>query len=102
MTFLVGNTPYVLAFGMVQGPDAGPFGTFALEGLTPQGGAQIAVTLRSPTPTSLPSNLSFACLSYPESIDSADAASEMQPLPECGWSTDLNDAGPDGCRASPR
>jgi hypothetical protein len=101
VTFLVGNTPFVLAFGMVQGPDAGPFGTFALEGLTPQGGAQIAVTLlRSPTPTSLPSDLSFTCLSYSGSSTSADAASDTQPLPKCGWSTNLNDAGPDGCRAS--
>jgi hypothetical protein len=62
VTFLVGSTPYVLAFGMVQGPDAGPLGTFALEGLTTGGDAGMAVTLRSPTPTSLPSGLSFTCL----------------------------------------
>ena len=62
VTFLVGTTPYVLAFGVVQAPDAGPFGVFTLEGLTPQGGAQIAVTLRSPTPTATPSDLSFTCL----------------------------------------
>lgn len=52
----------MLAFGMVGAPDAGPFGVFALEGLTPQGGAQMAVTLRSPTPASVPSGLSFTCL----------------------------------------
>ena len=62
VTFLVGNVPYVLAFGRVQGPDAGPLGTFALEGLTPQGGAQVSVTLRSPTPTADPPGLSFTCL----------------------------------------
>ncbi|HZL18407.1 MAG TPA: hypothetical protein VFG23_11750 [Polyangia bacterium] len=62
LTFLVGDVPYVLAFGRVQGPDAGPLGTFALEGLTPQGGAQVSVTLRSPTPTADPPGLSFTCL----------------------------------------
>jgi hypothetical protein len=62
VTFLVGSTPYVLAFGMEGAPDAGPFGVFALEGLTPQGGPQMAVTLRSPTPTAVPSGLSFTCL----------------------------------------
>lgn len=62
VTFVVGDTPYVLAFGMVQGPDAGPLGTFALEGLTMEGDAGIAVNLRSPTPTALPPGLSFACL----------------------------------------
>jgi hypothetical protein len=62
VTFLVGQTPYVLAFGMVQQPDAGPFGAFTLEGLTPEGGAEIAVTLRSPTPTTPPEDLSFTCL----------------------------------------
>ena len=61
LTFLVGDVPYVLAFGMVQGPDAGPLGTFALEGLTPQAGAQISVTLRSPTPSADPPELSFTC-----------------------------------------
>ena len=40
VTFLVGNTSYVLAFGMVQAADAGPLGMFTLEGLTPQGGAK--------------------------------------------------------------
>ena len=45
MTFLVGNTSYVLAFGMVQAADAGPLGAFTLEGLTPEGGAEIPVTL---------------------------------------------------------
>jgi hypothetical protein len=63
VTFLVGDVPYVLAFGQVQGPDAGPFGTFALEGLTPQGGAQLAVTLRSPTPAADPPGFAFTCLS---------------------------------------
>ncbi len=62
VTFLVGNTPYVLAFGMIQQPDAGPLGAFALEGLTPQGGAEIPVTLRSPTPTTAPADLAFSCL----------------------------------------
>ncbi len=62
VTFLVGNTSYVLAFGMVQGADAGPFGVFTLEGLTPAGGAEIPVTLRSPTPSLLPAELSFRCL----------------------------------------
>jgi len=63
VTFLVGNTPYVLAFGMVQEADAGPLGAFTLEGLTPQGGAEIPVTLRSPTPTTPPADLAFSCLS---------------------------------------
>jgi hypothetical protein len=40
VTFLVDGTPYVLAFGTANGPDAGPLGVFTLEGLTPQGGAQ--------------------------------------------------------------
>jgi hypothetical protein len=62
VTFVVGNTPYVLAFGMVQEPDAGPLGTFTLDGLTTGGDAGIAVTLRSPTPTALPPGLSFTCL----------------------------------------
>jgi len=63
VTFLVGQTPYVLAFGMVPQPDADPLGTFTLEGLTPEGGSEIAVTLRSPTPTTPPADLSFTCLS---------------------------------------
>jgi hypothetical protein len=62
LTFLVGGTQYVLAFGLVAAPDAGPLGAFSLLGLTPQGGATLAVTLRSPTPTTLPSTLSFSCL----------------------------------------
>jgi hypothetical protein len=61
LTFLVGTTPYVLAFGVVPDPDAGPFGAFALEGLTPQGEAQMAIALRSPTPAALPAGLSFTC-----------------------------------------
>ncbi len=62
VTFLVDGTPYVLAFGMVPGPDAGPFGTFALQALTPQGGAPIGIALRSPTPTTLAHSLAFTCL----------------------------------------
>jgi hypothetical protein len=62
VTFLVDGTPYVLAFGMIAAPDAGPLGAFALLGLTPQGGEQMAVTVRSPSPTLLPSGLSFTCL----------------------------------------
>jgi hypothetical protein len=62
LTFQVDGTSHTLAFGMVDSPDAGPLGTFALLGLTPAGGAQLATTLRSPTPTELPSNLSFTCL----------------------------------------
>jgi len=62
VTFLVDGTPYVLAFGTVQSPDAGPLGIFTLEGLTPQGGAQIGVRLRSPTPTAVPIGLTFTCL----------------------------------------
>jgi hypothetical protein len=62
LTFSVDGTPYVLAFGMVGGPDAGPLGMFALLGLTPQGGAEMAVTLRSPTPATPPPELSFTCL----------------------------------------
>lgn len=62
VTFVVGGTPYVLAFGMVPAPDAGLLGAFTLEGVTPQGGAQMAVTLRSPTPTAVPPEISFTCL----------------------------------------
>ncbi|MBI5536294.1 MAG: hypothetical protein HY898_26465 [Deltaproteobacteria bacterium] len=62
MTFLVGSVPYVLSFGMVTGPDSGPLGDFALQSLTPQGGAALGVTLRSPTPTEAPAGLSFTCL----------------------------------------
>jgi hypothetical protein len=62
VTFLVGNAPYVLAFGQVQGPDAGLLGTFALVGLMTGGDAGIGVTLRSPTPTLVPPGLSFTCL----------------------------------------
>ncbi len=62
LTFQVDGTSYVLAFGMVSSPDAGLFGTFALLGLTPAGGAQMATTLRLPTPTELPSDLAFTCL----------------------------------------
>ncbi len=62
VTFLVAGTPYVLAFGTMLSPDAGPLGVWTLEGLTPQGGAQMAVTLRSPTPSVVPSALSLTCL----------------------------------------
>lgn len=62
VTFLVGGVPYVLAFGMVQGPDAGPLGTFALLSLTPQGSAPLGVTLQPSTPSSLPfGDLLFLC-----------------------------------------
>ncbi len=61
-TFLVDGTPYVLAFGTVNGPDSGLLGTFTLESLTPHGGAELGVTLRSPTPTTVPTGLSFTCL----------------------------------------
>ena len=62
VTFLVDGTPYVLAFGMIAAPDAGPLGAFALLGLTAEDREQMAVTVRSPTPTSLPSGLSFTCI----------------------------------------
>jgi hypothetical protein len=62
LTFLVDGTPYVLELGTTYGPDAGPLGAFTLNGLTPQGGATLGTTLRSPTPTSLPAGLSFTCL----------------------------------------
>jgi hypothetical protein len=61
MTFLVGGTLYTLAFEAVDAPDSGPLGVFTLESLTPEGGAPLAVTLRSPTPTMLPGGLSFFC-----------------------------------------
>lgn len=62
VSFLVGGATYALAFGEVPGPDAGPLGMFALEGLMTGGDAGAGVTLRSPTPTSLPPVLSFTCL----------------------------------------
>jgi hypothetical protein len=62
VTFLVAGTPYVLAFGTMLSPDAGPLGVWTLEGLTPQGGAQMTVTLRSPTPAVVPAALSLTCL----------------------------------------
>jgi len=65
LTFLGdGDTLYTLQFGEVSAPDAGPFGVFALLGLTPQGGGTLDVTLRSPTPTTLPATLSFLCFSH--------------------------------------
>jgi hypothetical protein len=62
VTFLVDGTPYSLQFGHVAAPDAGPFGAFALLGLTPKGADAMNVTLRSPTPTALTPDLSFTCL----------------------------------------
>jgi hypothetical protein len=62
VTFLVGGTPYVLSFGEVAAPDAGPLGAFALFDLTPQGSDALMVTLRFPTPTTPPPALSFFCL----------------------------------------
>jgi hypothetical protein len=62
LTFLVGDKPYTLAFGMVSAADAGLFGVFAILGLTPAGGTTLDVTLRSPTPVTLPTDLSFTCL----------------------------------------
>ena len=62
VTFLVDGSPYALQFGEVAGPDAGPLGAFTLLGLTAQGDAAMNVTLRSPTPTALPPDLSFTCL----------------------------------------
>ena len=62
VTFVVDGTPTTLAFGVVPGPDAGVFGTFTLLGLTPKGGAAIDATLRAPTPTTPPAELSFLCL----------------------------------------
>lgn len=62
VTFLVGGIPYVLTFGEVAAPDAGPLGTFALLGLTPTGGDALTVTLRALTPAVLPPTLSFSCL----------------------------------------
>jgi hypothetical protein len=61
-TFVVEGTRYVLAFGTVNGPDSGPLGTFTLESVTPQGGAELSVTLRSPTTTTVPTGLSVTCL----------------------------------------
>lgn len=62
VAFLVGSTQYTLALGMEPGPDAGPFGELALQGLTPDGGAEMGTFIRKPTPTSLPEGLSFTCL----------------------------------------
>jgi hypothetical protein len=63
VTFLVDGTPYILAIGTLPSPDAGPLGgALTLEGVTPEGGTQVPVTIRSPTPTTLPADLSFTCL----------------------------------------
>jgi hypothetical protein len=61
LTFLVGQTLYTLNFGPVMTPDSGPFGTFELDDLTPEGGSPLKATLRSPTPATLPAGLSFTC-----------------------------------------
>lgn len=61
VTFLVGSDSYVLAFGTVRS-DTNPLGDFTLKTLTPGTGAPLAVTLRSPTPSELPPELSFRCL----------------------------------------
>jgi len=61
VTFLVGAESYVLAFGRLPTSDD-PFGKFVLTSLTPGSGSPLAVTLRSPTPSELPSELSFSCL----------------------------------------
>lgn len=64
-----GTTPLTLkassTFGEVPSPDAGPLGTFALLGLTPQGSAALTVTLRASTLTMLPPALSFAFMPDP-------------------------------------
>lgn len=60
VTFLVGDESYVLAFATVPRSD-NPLGDFTLESLTPGAGAPLDVTLRSPTPTEPPSDLSFTC-----------------------------------------
>jgi hypothetical protein len=61
VTFLVGSESYVLAFGTVTRGDS-PLGDFTLESLTPGAGTPLAVTLRTPTPSELPAELSFSCL----------------------------------------
>ncbi len=63
VTFLVGSDSYVLAFGTSPRSDA-PLGDFELLSLTPGSGAALSVTLRSPTPSELPPELSFSCLPY--------------------------------------
>jgi len=62
LTFLVGDTPYELAFARLVTSDSGSAGNFTLLGLTPRGGAGLAVTLREPTPEATPAELSFTCL----------------------------------------
>jgi hypothetical protein len=61
VTFLVGDAPYVLVFGTDVKPDASSL-AYTVAGLTLHLGDQIAVTLRSPTPTADPPRLSFTCL----------------------------------------
>jgi hypothetical protein len=61
LTFLVGAVTYTLAWGLVPGPDAGPLGVSSLESLTPQGGAPLSLTERSPTPTLTPAGLTVTC-----------------------------------------
>jgi len=60
LTFLVDGVSYALAFGNLPSASS-PLGVFALMGLTPQGGAPMAATLRAPTPASAPPDLSFTC-----------------------------------------
>jgi hypothetical protein len=61
LTFLVDGKKWVLQFGMEPAPDTGPLGVFTLNGLTPDGEATLDVTLRSLTPVTLPSDLTFSC-----------------------------------------
>ncbi|MES1206736.1 MAG: hypothetical protein ABUS79_12440 [Pseudomonadota bacterium] len=61
LTFAAGSTSETLTFGNVQTPDGGPLGTFELMTLTAEGSAPLAVTLRQPTPKSLPADLVFSC-----------------------------------------
>jgi hypothetical protein len=61
LTFQVDGVPTTLAFGTVATPGGSPLGTFTLNSLTPQGGAPMSITLRAPTPTSTPPELSFTC-----------------------------------------
>jgi hypothetical protein len=63
VTFMDGSSSDTLTFGQVQTPGSGPLGTFALMTLTPAGGAALSVTLRTPTPSSLPADLVFSCSS---------------------------------------
>ncbi|HXJ22892.1 MAG TPA: hypothetical protein VMT03_21925 [Polyangia bacterium] len=61
LVFMVDGVAYGLNFASVATPGGSPLGTFTLTSLAPQGGTPMSVTLRSPTPTSTPSELSFTC-----------------------------------------